>query len=115
MIGTGVLAIALSPALWFVGIANGVTGVGSAYLHSTATSILMTRTPEKIRGRVNAAFAGFMSFGNIIATAVAGIVIALIGVREVMIACGVLALGSLVIWGGTVFSSRTNDEEPVDA
>lgn len=115
VIGTGVLAISLSPTLWFVGIANGITGVGSAYLHATATSILMTRTPDNIRGRVNAAFAGFMSFGNIIATAIAGLTIAAIGVREVMIACGVLSFASLIIWGGTVYRARMGERETVDA
>lgn len=106
VIGTGVLAISLSPSLWFVAIANGVTGVGSAYLHATATSILMTNTPEKIRGRVNAAFAGFMSFGNIIATALAGALIAALGVREVMVACGFLSLGALAVWGRAVYRTK---------
>ena len=114
-IGTGVLAISISPSLWFVGVANGLTGIGSAYLHATATSILMTRTPEKIRGRVNAAFSGFMSFGNIIATALAGLVIAATGVREVMIGCGILSLGALVVWGGQVFRARTDNEATADA
>jgi len=114
-IGTGVLAISISPSLWFVGVANGLTGIGSAYLHATATSILMTRTPEKIRGRVNAAFSGFMSFGDIIATALAGLVIAATGVREVMIGCGILSLGALVVWGGQVFRARTDNEATADA
>lgn len=115
VIGTGVLAISLSPTLWFLGIANGITGIGSAYLHSTAATILMTRTPESIRGRVNAAFAGFMSFGNIIATAMAGIAIATFGVREVMIACGVLSLGALLVWGGAVFRARIEEPEVSNA
>ncbi len=114
-IGTGVLAISLSPSLWFVAIANGLTGVGSAYLHTTATAILMNQTPEKIRGRVNAAFAGFMNFGNIIATALAGIAIAALGVREVMIGCGVLSLAALLVWGGTVYRARMDETEVVDA
>ena len=114
-IATGVLAISLSPSLWFVAIANGVTGIGSAYLHATATSILMTRTPEKIRGRVNAAFAGFMSFGNIIATALAGVAIAALGVREVMVGCGLLSLTALLVWGGAVFRGRMDETEVVDA
>ena len=114
-IGTGVLAISLSPSLWFVGVANGLTGIGSAYLHATASSILMTRTPEKIRGRVNAAFSGFMSFGNIIATALAGLIIAAAGVREVMIGCGILSLGALVVWGGRVFRARMDEEATTNA
>lgn len=114
-IATGVLAISLSPALWFVAIANALTGIGSAYLHATATSILMIRTPDKIRGRVNAAFAGFMSFGNIIATALSGIVIAAFGVRNVMIACGVLAFIAVFVWGGTVFRSKLETSEVTDA
>lgn len=114
-IGTGVVAISISPSLWFVGVANGLTGIGSAYLHATATSILMTRTPERIRGRVNAAFSGFMSFGNIIATALAGLVIAAAGVREVMIGCGILSLGALVAWGGRVFRARMDEEATTNA
>lgn len=114
-IGTGVLAISLSPALWFVAIANGLTGVGSAYLHTTATAILMSQTPEKIRGRVNAAFSGFMSFGNIIATALAGVAIAAFGVREVMVGCGVLSLAALLIWGGAVYRATMTEPEAANA
>jgi MFS family permease len=114
-IGTGVLAISLSPSLWFVAIANGLTGVGSAYLHTTATAILMKQTPEKIRGRVNAAFAGFMNIGNIIATALAGIAIAALGVREVMIACGILSLAALLVWGGAVYRARMDETETAHA
>ena len=115
VIGTGVLAISLSPSLWFLAIVNGVTGVGSAYLHATATSILMTSTPETIRGRVNAAFAGFMSFGNIIATALAGVLIAALGVREVMVACGFLSLGALVVWGRAVYRSKVIETDDARA
>jgi predicted MFS family arabinose efflux permease len=75
----------------------------------------MTRTPEKIRGRVNAAFTGFMNFGNIIATALAGIAIAGFGVREVMVGCGVLSLATLLVWGGTVYRARMDDTETTNA
>ncbi len=111
VVGTGILAIAISPNLWFLGIANAVTGIAHASLHATANTMLQTRTPENIRGRVNAAFTGFMTFGNIIATAVGGIALGVFGIREVMIAGAVLSLGTLVVWGGSVYRARV---EPIE-
>jgi MFS family permease len=110
LLGTGILGIALAPELWIIGVLNAITGIGSAVLHTVASSILMTRTPEPIRGRVNAAFSGIVQFGNLIATAFAGIAIAAWGVREVMVGGSVLALATLVIWGRRVY--RTPLESP---
>lgn len=103
VLGTGILGIALAPALWIIAVVNAITGIGSAVLHTVAGSILMTRTPEPIRGRVNAAFSGIVNFGNLIATAFAGIAIAAWGVREVMVGGSVLALATLVVWGRKVY------------
>lgn len=113
VVGTGVLAIAISPSLWFVGIANAITGIAHAALHATANTMLQTRTPERIRGRVNAAFTGFMTFGNIIATAIAGIALGAWGIREVMIAGSVLALGALVVFQRSVWHASNDDQEEV--
>lgn len=106
ILGSGILAISLSPSLWFVAVANAIVGVAHAVLHATANTILMTETPEPIRGRVNAAFTGFMTFGNIIATAIGGFALAAIGIREVMVAGSVLSLVTLVVWGRTVYQAR---------
>lgn len=108
LVGTGVLAIAMSPTLWFVAIANALTGIAHAVLHATANTMLQTRTPEKIRGRVNAAFSGFMTFGNIIATAIGGIALGIWGIREVMVAGAILSLGALVAFQREVW--RANAE-----
>lgn len=116
VVGTGILAIAISPSLWFVGLANAVTGIAHAVLHATANTMLQNRTPEKIRGRVNAAFSGFMTFGNIIATAVAGVALGIFGIREVMIAGSVLALGALLALQRAVWRAHADplDEEKPD-
>jgi MFS family permease len=106
VLGTGILGIALAPELWMIGVLNALTGISSAVLHTVAGSILMVKTPEKIRGRVNAAFSGIVNFGNLIATAFAGIAIAAWGVREVMVAGSVLALATLVVWGRSVYRTR---------
>ena len=115
VVGTGILAIALSPSLWFVGIANAITGVAHAALHATANTMLQNRTPEKIRGRVNAAFTGFMTFGNLIATAVAGIALGVFGIREVMVAGSVLALGALLVLQRSVWRSSAEPLEETHA
>jgi MFS family permease len=103
VLGTGILGIAIVPELWMIGVLNALTGIGSAVLHTVAGSILMVKTPEPIRGRVNAAFSGIVSFGSLIATAFAGVAIAAWGVREVMIVGSVLALATLVVWGRSVY------------
>lgn len=111
VLGMGILGIALAPELWVIGVLNAVTGIGSAVLHTVAGSILMTRTPEPIRGRVNAAFSGIVNFGNLIATAFAGLAIAAWGVREVMVAGSVLALATLVVWGRAVYRAPLDSPE----
>jgi len=103
VLGTGILGIAIVPELWMIGVLNALTGIGSAVLHTVAGSILMVKTPEPIRGRVNAAFSGIVNFGSLIATAFAGVAIAAWGVREVMIVGSVLALATLVVWGRSVY------------
>jgi MFS family permease len=111
VLGTGILGIAIAPELWIIGVLNALTGIGSAVLHTVAGSILMTRTPEPIRGRVSAAFSGIANFGNLIATAFAGIAIAAFGVREVMVAGSVLALATLVVWGRKVYRTPLDSPE----
>lgn len=110
VVGSGVIAIAISPTLWFVSVANAFTGVAHAVLHATANTMLQTRTPEKIRGRVNAAFSGFMTFGNIIATAIGGAALGIWGIREVMVVGGVLSLTALVIFQRAVWRA---DAQPL--
>ena len=111
VVGTGILAIAISPSLWFVGVANAITGIAHASLHATANTMLQNRTPDAIRGRVNAAFTGFMTFGNLIATAFAGIALGIFGTREVMVAGSVLALVALVALQRAVW---TADASPLE-
>jgi MFS family permease len=116
VVGFGILTIAVSPDLWVFAVANAITGVAHSSLHATANTMLQTRTPEKIRGRVNAAFSGFMTFGNIIATAVGGVALGIIGIREVMIAGGVLSLVALVMTQRSVWSASAEPlEETADA
>jgi ENTS family enterobactin (siderophore) exporter len=111
-IGVAILGIGLAPNLWFFSVANAIAGLAHASLHATANTMLQNRTPEKIRGRVNAAFSGFMTFGNIIATAIAGVALGLIGIREVMIGGAVLALAMVAVLGGSVWrASATPIEE----
>lgn len=109
VLGTGILGIAIAPELWVVAVINAIIGIGSAVLHTVAGSILMLRTPEPIRGRVNAAFNGIVNFGNLISTAFAGIAIAAWGVREVMVGGSLLALATLVVWGRKVYRSTLDD------
>ena len=111
VLSTGILAIAISPNLWFVAIANTIAGLSHAVLHATANTMLQTRTPEKIRGRVNAAFTGFMTFGNIIATAIGGLALGIWGIREVIITSALLSLGTLVIWQRAVWRATA---EPLE-
>jgi len=114
-IGIAILGIGIAPNLWFFSVANGIAGLAHAALHATANTMLQNRTPEKIRGRVNAAFSGFMTFGNIIATAIAGVALGLIGIREVMIGGAVLALAMVAVLGGSVWRATATpiEEAPV--
>lgn len=64
---------------------------------AATTTIIQTRTTDEVRGRVLGAFQASMSTTTIVSTAVAGVAAGIIGVRDVFLAGGLIALGAAVV------------------
>jgi len=95
--GMAVTAAAALPVLWFAvamfvlgGVANGVQTVAGR-------SLLVHRTPDRLRGRVFAAYGGLANGMQLAATAVAGVLVAVVGGRAALLVGGI---GTIV--AGTV-------------
>jgi len=95
--GMAVTAAAALPVLWFAvamfvlgGVANGVQTVAGR-------SLLVHRTPDRLRGRVFAAYGGLANGMQLAATAVAGVLVAVVGGRTALLVGGI---GTIV--AGTV-------------
>jgi MFS family permease len=87
--GMAVTAAAALPVLWFAvamfvlgGVANGVQTVAGR-------SLLVHRTPDRLRGRVFAAYGGLANGMQLAATAVAGVIVAAVGGRTALLVGGI--------------------------
>jgi MFS family permease len=82
-----------------------IGGFGNAGLNAFATGTILRLTPEEIRGRVVASFHAVITVGNVIATGLGGVLIAVFGVRNVLLGSGVLAAVALAIFAPKVLSA----------
>ena len=76
-------------------------GVGNGVLSVSARSLIHHRVPERLRGRVFAAFSAVVTGTQLSATASGGLLVAMIGARGTLVLGGVG--GALVALGGLVW------------
>ena len=98
MIGVAVVVggLAIVPNLLGLFIVLFAVGWFVTPLQAASTTLLQTRTPDALRGRVLSAFQATTSTTTIVSTAAAGIVADVIGIRSVF------ALGAIVVAAGAV-------------
>jgi MFS family permease len=82
-----------------------IAGLGNAGLNSFSAGTILRLTSEEIRGRVVASYYAIVTVGNVIATGLGGVLIAMIGVRTVLLGGGVLALIALMVFGPQVLKA----------
>jgi MFS family permease len=98
------------------GIAMGLalaTGIGNSILNAYAISIIMTRAPQDMLGRVNASIGAVIQTGSVLGIVLSGIAIQLFTVRPVLFVCGILAAVVVAIFGPDVIRygrSFTDDD-----
>lgn len=81
---------ALLPVSIVGGVANGVLNVG-------ASAVVMTRTPDEIRGRVSAALGAIVSAGAVVSLVAGGALAAVLSPRQVFALSGALALAAVAV------------------
>ncbi len=103
---------------WWVAIAMAfLAGIGNSVLNAYAISIIMTRAPQEMLGRVNAAIGAIIQTGSVLGIVISGIAIAAFGVRPVMLAGAVLSAIILTIFGPDVirYGRTFTDEKPIES
>lgn len=114
MMGVAGLGISLS---WHWSMVLGfgfIMGIGNALLQAYASTIILARTPEEIRGRVMAGVSGVINIGSMVALGIGGVAIGAFDVRPTLVAGAVVALVTLVGFGPAVLrAGRTISESSV--
>jgi MFS family permease len=113
-LGAGVvsgIAVALTGLSQDLVVACGlfaVGGVGNGIMSVSTRSLIHHRAPERLRGRVFAAFSAVVNGTQLAATASAGLLIALVGARGTLVIGGIG--GALVALGGIVWLASLDPE-----
>jgi MFS family permease len=87
--GAAVTAAAVFPVLWFAVAMFVVGGVANGVQTVAGRSLLVHRTPDRLRGRVFAAYGGLANGMQLAATAVGGVIVAAVGGRTALLVGGI--------------------------
>ncbi|MGC4937583.1 MFS transporter [Kribbella sp. DT2] len=110
---------AIGAACVVMGLAGGVialfagavaVGVGSGLLNAASSTLIVTRTPEAVRGRAIAALGGTARACSLVALPLGGLLAAVLGTRTTFVVCGTACGVAAAI--ATVLVVRTNDSVP---
>lgn len=108
ILGIATLCVSISWNWMIILIGMLVSGIGQSIMNAYVMGILMEFTPEDMLGRVSAAINGVVNVGMVAAMGIAGLLIAPLGVREVLIGGSIFSIVSLVIFGPRLLR---NDQE----
>lgn len=97
LLSVAVLGIALAWHWGAVLAFSLIAGIGNSIINAYAVGIFINRSDPAIQGRILAGVNGVVNLGLITAMGLAGLVIGVFGVREVLFAGGVLSIGVLAI------------------
>ncbi len=117
--GAAVMAVmlvlaGLAPTVLVMGGAFAVLGVANGALNTSTVTLLLTRTPEQLRGRVLAAVGGAGRACSVGAVAIGGLSGAVLGPRPTFVASGLVTLG-VVGWLALRMTRRFGERAgPVD-
>ena len=98
---------------WVVMVFGFIGGICMSLLNSFGIGLVQKRTPDEMRGRVMATFGAVISVGTVISTALAGVVIAGFGVRQVFVSAGILGFLILLSLGPSVLKFRPRHPKPI--
>lgn len=101
-IGVLVAVIGVSPTIWLVLPLFVVTGVAAGALNALVSTMIVTRPPEHLRGRVLATLNGTARGFSVLAMVLGGVAGQFLGARTTFVVCGVLGVLTAVV----LFRSR---------
>ncbi len=101
-IGVLVAVIGVSPTIWLVLPLFAVTGVAAGALNALVSTMIVTRPPEHLRGRVLATLNGTARGFSVLAMVLGGVAGQFLGARTTFVVCGVLGVLTAVV----LFRSR---------
>jgi MFS family permease len=96
LMSIAIAVLGLAPTVWVAAAASVAVGVGNGALNVTGQALLVRRSPADALGRVFAALQGIVGAGMLVATGLGGVLLGVLGTREVVTGCGVLAAVLLV-------------------
>ncbi|MGI8888674.1 MAG: MFS transporter [Nocardioidaceae bacterium] len=109
-IGAAIVAVGLSPTIWVAIGMMTVAGVAGGALNALLSTLLLTRPPEHLRGRVLAAITRTPRWFSVIAMVLGGMAGQYVGARTTFVVCGLVSVAVSVV----VLRGRTAvGEEPV--
>jgi MFS family permease len=79
-----------------------VMGLGNAILQAYASTVILTRSPDELRGRVMAGVGGVINIGSMVALGIGGVAIGLFDVRPTLIAGAAMSLVMLAVFAPAV-------------
>lgn len=115
-IGALLAAIGLSSSVWVVMVLFAVTGVAGGALNTLLGTFLVTRTPDRFRGRVLATVSGTARGFSVAAMVLGGLVGQLLGARGTFVICGALCgLVALLVLGSRAGLRSDGSPDAADA
>ena len=97
VIGVLVIAIGLSPDVWLVLALFALCGLAGGVLTALIGTLVITRSPEHVRGRVLATVTGTAHGFSVLAMVLGGLGGQFIGARLTFVVCGVLGMLAAVV------------------
>jgi MFS family permease len=91
LIGVAIAAIGLSPELWIVYPLYAIAGVGGGAINGYLSTLVLTRSAERERGRVLAVVVGGSHGCSVLSMVLGGLVGQLLGARTTFVICGALS------------------------
>ena len=92
VVGALIIAIGLSPSVWIVLVLFAACGVAGGMLNALIGTLVVTRTPDHVRGRVLATVGGTARGFAVLAMAIGGLGGQFLGARATFVICGALGV-----------------------
>ena len=92
LICAALAAFAAAPTVWILAVLSVLGGIGNGYAGTCLSTLVMTRTPDKTRGRVSAATGAILGAAQGLSLALGGVAAALLSPRTIYAFAGLLGL-----------------------
>jgi MFS family permease len=116
LMSASAVVLGLAPGIAVAAAASFCVGVGNGLLNVLGQTLTVRRTPRELLGRVFAVVQAVAGAGALIATAVGGLLLALLEVRSVVVLCGAVTVVSVLVVGRSLVRAadrpRTVEPEP---